>query len=66
MAFTAMADNDQGTGCGGYTYELEYVSGPLSVPVDLSHYSITTATGPAVEGTLTTLGWSGLTHTLRL
>jgi len=67
MTFTDMIDTSQGTACGGYTYEVEYLStGPLysgSAP-DLTHYSI--AAGPAVEGTVSNMGWSPDTHPMQL
>lgn len=63
MSFSAMVDLDQGTACGGYTYEVEYgPSGSLSNP-DLSHYSV--ANSLAIEGTANTVEWIG-THYLRL
>ena len=53
MTFTNMIDASQGTACGGFTYELEYLlTGPLykgSTAPNISHYSIITAI-PAVEG----------------
>ena len=67
MPFAAMIDTSQGTACGGYTYELEYLStGPLYTGVgtpDLSHYSVTGT--PSVDGTTTDLAWVG-THPMRL
>ena len=66
MKFNNMVDTSQGTACGGYTYELEYMStGPLykgSAP-DLSLYSITA--DPAIKGTISTKEWVG-THPMRL
>jgi hypothetical protein len=67
MTFTDMTNTSHGTACGGYTYEVEYLStGPLysgSEP-DLSLYSI--AAGPAVVGTVSNTGWSPDTHPMHL
>ena len=63
--FTAMEDTSQGLACGGYTYELEYMSGgPLdgSSP-DLSPFSISVT--PSLAGTITDFTWIG-THPMRI
>ena len=66
MPFSAMIDTNQGAACGGYTYELEYLStGPLfsgSAP-SLTAYSI--AATPSVTGTITDVSWLGI-HPFRL
>ena len=57
MVFNPMVDTSLGTACGGYTYELEYVSGPLVAPSLSSHLSISAT--PAIEGTISDLTWLG-------
>ena len=60
MPFDAMVDHTNGATCGGYTYELEYLSsGPLyagSAP-SLTDFSITAT--PSVTGTITSKKWAG-------
>ena len=62
-----MRDLTLGTECGGFTYTLEYISGPISNPsipagADLSLY---TDLGGVFSGIVETFDWVG-THLLRL
>ena len=62
-----MTDKTMGSKCGGFTYSLEYVSGPVSnvnFPggADLSSYAIS---GSSITRDTADLAWVG-THVLRL
>ena len=71
MSATAMSNVEMGTTCGGYTYELEYVSGPLD-GTGIDHNSIytlveTAGAGSALSltGTPSTREWTG-DHTFKI
>jgi len=54
--------------CGGFTYELEYMSGPLTA-LGIDHMSIyslaDSGSALTITGTPTTKSWLGM-HTMRL
>lgn len=71
MTASAMINAEYGINCGGYTYELEYMSGPLLAPgIDpMSIYTMTESGGSGgplvLAGTPFERTWLG-THVYRL
>ena len=71
MTATAMINVEAGTGCGGFTYELEYLSGPLTaLGIDpLTVYTLTETGGSGgpidMVGTAPNWDWIG-DHTYRI
>ena len=59
-----MESVEQGLGCGDYTYELEYVGGPLVAPDLSSLLTLVRGASSYLEGTATQT-WYG-THSLRI
>ena len=66
-----MEDLSQGLACGGYTHELQYVSGPVFDPTlaptfaDLSHYADNPTGIPGsnqneISGTIGDFNWLGV------